>query len=262
MKILCYHHQQDQRFEALVSSLSDTDHEVGHAFGEIDNDAVLGYNPDIIIHNIPNVDKFPVQKRSFISININDLDMPNCFSFTKEDHKNFIPPFVILRDIDVDPKDKKKYKSDIVYFGSPLVFDKLLECILNNGFLHFKFFDHKIHNISGYCGVCDSSEYFKYYRNAGACIVKKGDTNRTRDIVVCGGNPVVYDGSNHEECRDKILDALNNGSKFNLDNFDKYEILKNSTVFDRASSIFNTIGLTKVSNDIIKVKNKKIGKFQ
>lgn len=262
MKILCYHHQEDQRFAALVSALNDTGYTIGHAVGEINHEAVLEYNPDIIIHNIPDADKFPSQNKSFISIGINDLDSPNCFSFTKNESKNYISPFVILKDIDVDEKDKRKYLSDIVYFGTPLVFNKLLEMILNDERINFKFFDHKIHNINGYCGVCNASEYNKFYTNAKVCLVRDGDINRLQDIVACGGNPVVYNNSNHEECMEQILNAMNNGSRFTVNGLDRDEILKTSTSFDRTAHIFKSIGLTKLSNDIIRVKNQKIGKYK
>jgi hypothetical protein len=251
MKILFYRYAQDPNFEAIITSINKTKHQFGYASGEVTQEAIANFAPDIIIHNIPNTEFFPI-KSNAISININDTDNKHSFSFTKPESKNYIGKFVYLRDCNVNENELEKYKSDVVYIGSPVVFGNVLDFLVNNN-INFKFFNHQPHNINGYCGMCSSEDYGKFYKNAKACIVTSGDDARLMDIVSCDGNPVVYN-NNADQCIEQILSAINENKKYTIDGYNKEDILKQHTSFDKAAQIFKTIGLSKISEEILKIK--------
>jgi len=251
MKILFYRASMDSNFESIISAISKTKHQCGYASGEINQQAIANFAPDIIIHNIPNAESFPIRNSS-ISININEIDHPHSFSFTNINSKNYIGRFVHLRDCNVHEKDLNKFKSDLLYIGTPSVFDDMLDFMVSAD-INFKFFNHQPHNINGYCGMCSADDYGKFYRHAKASIVKHGDDSRIMDIVVSDGNPIVYD-DNSKECIEKILLAIKENKRYTVDGYDKKDIIENHTSFDKAAQIFKTIGLNKISEEILKIK--------
>ena len=251
MKILFYRYSQDINFDAIVSVIARTKHQFGYLSGEVNQQQLAAFNPDLIIHNIPSVDKFPI-KNDAVSININETNNNNSFSFKNIDSTNYIGRFVHYKSILTE--DISKYKSDIIYIGSPSVFNELL-IFLTNGEFNFKFFTHQTHNINGYCGMCDANDYYRFYNNSKACIVNKNDIERLMDIVVAEGNPIVYDGSNVEECIEKIKNSIYSNIKYKVDGYDRDSIISKDTSFDRAAKIFRTIGMNKIADDIIKNKN-------
>lgn len=257
MKILCYRNSNDFYFESIISCLSKINNskfQVGYLSGEVNNKEINEFAPDVIIHNLPNVDKFP-SIHNAISININETDHSNSFSFNKEG-KNKLKPFVNLKDSTVLSKDVQKFTSDVVYIGSPSVFKSLCDFLTNpHNNIHFKFFTHVPHNINGYCGMCDSFDYFRLYKYSKACLAKKEDIQRIMDIVVSDGNPILFTGSNHDECVDLIKETIANNTKYSIEGYNKQDIIKNDTAFDRLAYIFKTVGLIKLSEEIIKTKN-------
>jgi len=263
MKILCYRGSADFYFESIISCLSHIKNDkfqVGYLSGEINAKMIAEFAPDVIIHNMQDVNVFPGQSKA-ISININETDGKNSFSFKKQGD-NFLKPFVTLKDVDVSDADKDKFTSDVLYIGSPSPFGDILSFLINpENKLVFKFFTHIPHNISGYCGMCDSADYLKFYNNAKVSLVKSDDTQRIMDISIADGNPVVFDGSNYDECIQLIKDAVLSDKKYTVPGYDKDDILKNDTSFDRTYQIFKTVGLNKFADEIIKSKkiqwNKK-----
>jgi hypothetical protein len=253
MKILFYKYSQDMNFDAIISVIAKTKHQFGYLAGEINQQQLIGFNPDLIIHNIPDIDKFPINTNA-VSININEVDNKNSFSFKNVNSKNYIGKFVHFKSTEINKNDLSKYQSDVIYIGSPSIFNSLLN-FLTSDEINFKFFTHQPHNINGYCGMCDISDYYKFYKYAKASIVNKDDAERIMDIVVADGNPIVYNGSNAEECIEKIKNAIHLNTKYQIDGYEKNDIISNHTSFDRASKIFKTIGMNKIAEDILKNKN-------
>lgn len=252
MRILVYRDSYDSRFESLVHAISKTKNTFGYSSGEIDETAVISFAPDLIIHNIPEVDKFPMSDA--ISININDADSTNSFSFKNTDSDNYIKPFVSLKDMSIDPSKKEMYISDVVYIGSPSSFNNVLGFLTNDKEdILFKFFSHQPHNINGYCGMCDSRDYLKFYKSARASITHSNDMNRIMDIVIADGNPIVYDGDS-EDCINRIRNAVFKNERYSVDGITKESIIDKDTVYDRASEIFKKIGLKQLSENILKEK--------
>lgn len=257
MKILQYIDSYDPRIEAIVQTLEATDYRVGYVT-ELDTKAIYEFEPDIVIHNIADVDRFPLDG-NFISINFNESE--NSFSFTNESSERYISPFVSLRPIEVDEKDINKYTSDIVYFGSPAPFDNTIDFIYQKK-LKFRFFHQQPHNIYGYCGMCSVDEYFKHYRHAKASIVANlNDMTRLQDIIVAGGNPVVFLGDK-DDFINRLEQAIHEDKKYTVDGMSKKDILDKNTAFDASAKIFETIGLNKIAKDIAKVKQSMIGKYK
>lgn len=255
MNILCYRYAQDSRFESILSVLSKVKYNVGYASGELSEKNIADFKPDVIVHNIPDAEKFPI-KNSAINININETNTDTSFSFKDEASENYIARFVDYKDCNVNDDQVNKYRSDLVYIGSPVSFNALLNLIHDhNRKIVFKFFNHKPHNIIGYCGMCDARDYFKFYRYAKGSIVEHNDMSRLMDIIVSDGNPIVYD-KNNEECMEKIISAVFNDKRYTIDGLSKKDIIENHTSFDRVAKIFKTVGLKKIAEEVM--KNKKI----
>lgn len=254
MRILCYRHSYDQNFESILGVISKIKTQIGYASGEINQENLISFSPDIIIHNIPDAETFPI-KSNAVSININETKNKNSFSFNDKSSSNYIGEFVHLRESTIDDSEIEKFSSDVLYIGTPSVFGTLLEYILNSD-INFKFFNHQPHNISGYCGMCNIQDYYKFYKHAKVCIAQKDDKLRIMDIVAAGGNPVIYDGSNTEDCIEKITNAISNNQKYAIEGYTKEDIISKDTSYDRVAKIFKTIGLNKLADEVI--RNKKI----
>lgn len=256
MKILCYRNKPDFYFESIISCLSkikNKQFKIGFLSGEINAKMISEFNPDVIIHNIENVDKFPVNK-NVVSININETDNENSFSFKKHG-PNFLKPFVTLKQSYVEPHEMPRYSSDVVFIGSPLVLGNLLPFLSNDAnSLNFKFFTHTPYNMSGYCGLCDSNDYFKFYRYANASLYTSLDAQRIMDIIIADGNPVLYDEKNIDKTISDIKMAVFENKKYSVDGMSKEDIINNETSFDRASQVFKIVGLNKLAQEIIKTK--------
>lgn len=255
MKILAYRHEVNFKFESLLHALSKTKYKIGYTKGEITKENIKEFNPDIILHNIPDTTSFPVENRA-VSINFNDTDAKNSFSLSNESLPNFIEPFVSLKKVSSDIIDPAKYDSDVMYIGSPSVFNRIVHFVTNpeNNIL-FKFFSNNFHNINGYCGLCRSDDYYKFYNRAKCSLVKEDDRSRIMDIIASDGNPIVYNGNNDDECIDKIKRSVKDGEKYSVDGYTKDDIINRHTSFDRLSSIFKTVGLNKISDEIMKQKS-------
>lgn len=256
MKILCYRGSSDFYFESIISCLSNIKSDrfkIGYLSGEINTKMISDFAPDVIIHNIEGVNKFPTSQNT-VSININETDGSNSFSFKKQG-KNFLKPFVNLKDIHINENEKVKFLSDVVYIGSPSQFGDILSFLIDkdSGIL-FKFFTHIPHNINGYCGMCDSADYFKFYNSSKASLVKHDDKQRLMDITISNGNPIVFNKENHKECIESIKEAVFNNKKYTVPGYDSGSIFNNDTSFDRAYQIFKTVGLNKFADEIIKTK--------
>lgn len=257
MKILCYRSVADFYFESIISCLShikSDKFQIGYLSGEINLKMVEDFAPDVVIHNLQDTDRFP-GNLNVISININETDGKNSFSF-KKNGPNYLKPFVTLKQIHVDENEINKFQSDVIYIGSPSAFGSVLSFLVNpNNNIRFKFFTHIPHNISGYAGMCDSVDYLRFYNNAKACIVKNDDTQRIMDILIANGNPVVFNGNNHDECIESIKAAVFNNKKYTVPGYSREDIIKMDTSFDRVHQIFKTVGLNKFAEEIIKTKN-------
>lgn len=255
MKILFYRHSYNVDFESIINAISKTKNSFGYLSGEINSEAIQQFNPDIILHNIPEASSFPIKSKA-ISININETNNENSFSLTNPTHQNFIRPFVSLKNIVENDDEKLKFICDVVYIGSPLVFGRIIDFLMDeNSNLKFKFFTHQLHNINGYCGMCDAKDYLSFYNNAKCSLVKKDDIRRIMDIVISDGNPIVFNDNNAEECIDQIKNSVYNNARYSIDGFSKENIFNNDTAYDRASYIFKTVGLKKIAENILAKKD-------
>lgn len=255
MKILFYRYNHDSNFESIISVIAETKHQFGFASGEVNKESVTGFAPDIIIHNIPNAESFPIKNKA-VSININETNNKYSFSFVNDKSNNYIGKFFHLKDNKVSDKDIEKYSSDIIYIGSPIIFGDLLAYITKLD-CQFKFFTHEPHNINGYCGMCNTEDYSKFYRYSKACLVREEDDVRIMDIVASDGNPIVHTKYNTQSCKDQINYAMQ-GKKNTIEKFNKESILSDNTSYDRASKLFKTIGLNKISEEILKNKRYRL----
>jgi hypothetical protein len=241
MKILIYTHKPNFIFNNLVQPLiniGNNNYIVGHAAGQISEDDIKNFSPDIIIHNIEGVKDFPVDGLSCISIPINEQDCR-------------LESFVTLDEF--ESNNPKKYESDAVYIGDPSVFGDNLFKLSHADFL-FKFLHPKPAFICGYAGACNLKDRLKFYRYSKACIITPEDNGRKFDILYAGGNPVIND----ENLIENIQAAIN-GKKFTVD-IDREEVLNNHTNYDMIRQIFKTVGLTKIAKDIESAKLSKLRK--
>lgn len=259
MKILIYKNSSDFNFDSIVDVLSQTKYQIGYMSGDIDTEAISKFNPDLIIHNIPDIDSFPSQNNA-ISININETDHDRSFSFTNKKSKNYLEAFVSLKDTSTTQDDLPKFKTDVVYIGSPFVFNPVLKMIEEYRMdIKFKFFSLQPHNVKWYCGTCNGKDYFRFYKHAKCSIVQENDTHRIMDIIAADGNPVIYQNGKPEECFNQILDAVfHNKSMPRI--YNRNDIITNHTSFDRTAHIFKTIGLNKISKNILSIKESNWNK--
>jgi hypothetical protein len=252
MKILFYRNSYNPLFESIIYTITKTKSKFGFLSGSINKESIEKFGPDIIMHNIPDRTDFPIENNA-ISIAFNEIESKNSFSFNNEKSENYIKPFVSLKSS--DHKEEKKYCSDIVYVGSPMIFQSILDFLVDpKNKIQFKFFSPQPHNVNGYCGVCDNREYFKYYKSSKGCIVEKKDIIRQMDIVISDGNPIIFEKNKSDEAINKIKEAVFEGKKFTIEGLSKDEIFEKHTAFDRASEIFKKIGLKKFSQEIINSK--------
>lgn len=253
MKILCYRNTYDHNFESMISILSKTKYKVGYLHGQIDEKSFSEFSPDIILHNLENVTSFPMKTKA-ISININETESDRSFSTKNSLAKNYIKPFVVFKETEVEEKHVNKFKSDVIYIGSPFVFKREIVGFLSSSYeIKFKFFDDKPAILSGYCGVCEPKDYFKFYKFSKASLVAVGDNKRLMDIVVADGNPVLID-SDIDGSIDRIKDAVLHGKKYKIPNFSKENILENETVYDRVAEIFSKVGLAQIAKEVKTIK--------
>lgn len=256
MKILAYKSEVDFNFDAIVRCIAETKYEIGYMSQKVDEKAINEFAPDIIIHNIKDIAKFPI-KNNIISINLNETSADNSFSFKNVESKNYLRPFVSIKNLHIEPNQEDFFKSDLVYIGSPIIFKEVLQflCQEDSG-INFKFFSDRTHNIRGYCGMCNAEDYLKFYNKAKASLVHHRDINRIMDIIISDGNPIVYEDP--KKCINDIKDALDKNKKFTVDGYSKKEILQNNTSYDRAAEIFTKIGLKKVAEELLRNKNLKL----
>lgn len=240
MNILVYLTKPNYRYESLIEPIRHTGQNVGFVTGDLNKEDFYRFNPDIVIHDIPNVDRFPADGK-FVSINLNETKSTNSFSIM-EGSANYIEPFAVLR---TDAEYLNKYSSDLLYIGDPTVFGDILPELINR---NLKILHNTTIPIMGYSGLC-GNDYHKFYKHAKISIVHKdSDLYRIRDILVAGGIPVVYNDSKD------FLERID--MKIPFDKESRESVVKSHTNYDRASFIFRKIGLEKMSKMIAQAKDK------
>ena len=259
MKILFYLSEQDVRLHDFIKCLQRTDHMIGVMSQEINQEQIQQFEPDIIIHNLQGVTSFPISSKA-VSININESEGDNCFSFENKKSKNFLDSFVTNRNNTLDKDMLDKFQSDILYMGNIADFGQTFRTFIkNNNDIILKFFTPQLNNLVGYCGMLDINHYGKYYKHAKASIVFAEDTARIKDIIVSDGNPVTFDTNKTEEFTGNLNEAIKNNKRFSIDGMDKRSIINDHTCYDRIAQMFKTVGLNKIVDDIMKQKRKDWG---
>lgn len=259
MKILFYISEQDVRLHEFIKCLQQTDHVVGVMGQEINQQQIEQFGPDIIIHNLQGVTSFPISSKA-VSININESEGENCFSFENKKSENFLDSFVTNRNNTFDKDMLNKFQSDILYMGNIADFGHTFRTFIkNNNDIILKFFTPQLNNLVGYCGILDINHYGKYYKHAKASIVFAEDAARIKDIIVSDGNPVMFDIEKKEKFITDLTEAVKNNKRFSIDGMTKESIINNDTSYDRVAKIFKTVGLNKIVSDIMKQKRKDWG---
>lgn len=255
MKILFYSNDRDYRYNSLMNILKglNENYSVGFCDSNITKEDIRGFMPDLIIHNIPEISKFPYDGKSFLSININESTSETSFSFKNTQSKNYIAPYCGL-----SGWNKKlysdKYSSKSVYIGNPSVFQKSLPRLISDEDIGFKFLCETPMNILGYSGACLPYEGYLFYHGSKASLVMNGDGYRYRDIVMADGNPVAYFGDDDRFIYD-IKQAIAGKS---VDPSVKENVLFEHTDYDRLIGMFNKVGLKKIASNVKELKTRKI----
>lgn len=239
MKILTYATSINEfKMRSIINILYSMKYEIAAMHTEIDEDEIKKYNPDIIIHNVPNTEKI-IDNKS-VQINISTLDMD----------------FIVHRPSDVLPIDKDKFSSDIVFFGNMQDFGKKIFRHISKNRYKLKFFHPEPVNIYGYCGLCGQNDYYRFYKNAKASISHINDLMRIKDILAAGGNPVILAPNKDDEFIDNIELAIKENKKFNVANMNRRDIINKDTAHDRLATIFNNAGLKRLAKEIIENKRE------
>lgn len=254
MKILFYSNDRDFKYNSFMNILKSLggQYTVGFCEGTISQEDLHGFKPDVIIHNKPDIVKFPYAG-SFISININESNSETSFSLKNPQSKNYIEPCCGL-----SMWDKKlysdKYTSTSVYIGNPSVFRKALPLIVAREDIGFKFLCETPISVLGYSGTCKPNEAYLFYHGSKASLVMNGDDYRYRDIIMTDGNPVVYFGDDGQFIEDIERAISKKVVKQDL----KEYILSEHTDYDRLITIFSEVGLKKIAGSIRELKIRKI----
>lgn len=251
MNILLLTERQDTFFHLLLQSLNRLDINIGHAPISIDPKEMEHFNPDIIIHN----SQGEVQHKHALVIGINDIGDKNNFSLTNKNSPNYIKPFIVESNDDLEDE---RYKSDVVYVGNPSL---LPDCVSNLGDdVVFKIINNQPAPISNYCGACSFDRYKKFFKMSKCCLLNESESStdiysfKLLDILYSGGNPLLYNNDNDQLMSD-LKDAIN-GKSFRDNFMSRDEIVKNHTNKNRMSEIFSKNGLSKLSQMVLTKKDK------
>lgn len=222
---------------------------MGFSNGAVDAQEVANFQPDLILHNIPNIVGFPFYDKC-IAINFNETDSDNSFSFTNKSSDNYIESFVCIdRKIDYD----EKYSSDVAYIGNPTVFGPALAHLINSDVFTFKSFSGQPVNIPCYVGSVKFDNFPAVYNLAKVSVCLNSDNERIRDIVAFGGNPVVFNGD-VEDFIQRVIEGVR-GKRFTVQGYNREKILSKDTNFDRMSSILEKTGFSQTSSILQQQKN-------
>lgn len=242
MKILINQKTYSEKFVSITNALYTIKNlTIGHANGQLDEESLISFAPDLVIHNDQDsIDKF--RKYKFIQLYLfenNPNDQVPSFNI------GTIGPVVditILNNI----KKHERFKSDIVLFSNPSLFDNE---ILFYSSLNFslKIFSDRPIRMPQYCGTVRRDEHSSYYLGAKASPWSfREDMSRLYEIVASDGKPVIYNGdaSNFHNDINKRMSGI--------DIF--YDIPDKKTILDKFS---NRTCLNKIlrSNKLNKLAN-------
>ena len=254
MKILMLTGANDMFYHIFLESLNNIDATVGHSSIDISESEIAEFDPDVIIHNSDNVDS--VNYKNVVTIGINNIDSPHCFSFRDKSVQNFIEPFIKLQDQDLHDD---RYKSDMVYVGSPSLLPDCVSKFQNDEDINFKIIHNEPIPITNYCGACQFDSYKKFFKMSRCSLVNKPRQEeptisfKLLDILYSGGNPVIH--NTDEQFINDIRDAVN-GKSFRGDFLSTDEIEASYTNHDRMSDILLKTGLNKLSKMVLDSKGK------
>jgi hypothetical protein len=254
MKILMLTDESDMFYHILLEALNNIDATVGHSSMDISDSDISQFDPDVIIHNSEKTDV--VKYKDAISIGVNEIDSPSCFSYRNESSKNYIEPFIRITDQDLHDV---RYKSDIVYVGSPSLLPDCVSEFQSDSSINFKIIHNTNIPITNYCGACQFENYKKFFNMSKCVLVNKPSPEESKlsfkllDVIYSGGNPVIHDSD--DKFVEDIRDALD-GKSFRGDFISKAEIEERYTNYDRMSDILLKIGLNKLSKMVLESKGK------
>lgn len=245
MKILIYQALDDPRFKSITSTLNSVrDVVIGSCDESVSEKDIKSFNPDVIIHNIP--DKSKIFDKESIAINNSG------YSFDKVGEK-YLAPFVALQ----NKRDLSDiYISDVCFVGDVMdVFGHEINYVVQNNRISKLFFYHKPLQYRGYAGHCDRYRYHDLYAQSKASLVASPeDSYRILDILYAGGNPVIYENS--EQFNNDIHKAVFNNESLIADKEkERSNIFNNHTNFDRMSTVLKDFGLTSLAGKLLDVKN-------
>lgn len=204
MKILLNQLQYSDKFVCLTNALyKGQNMQIGSSMGQIDDESIIGFKPDIVIHNNPELLN-RLQSNNIIQIFLHHSTPITQLPSIDLDK---IGPCIDISMFDkVEVKDR--FKCDIVVLGDISVFDQEL-LVYAAGDYKIKIFHTKPMNIPYYCGTIPKSDYGSAYLSAKICPVsKKEDQSRLYEIAKAGGKYVLYDPQNKEDFHKKMKAGL------------------------------------------------------
>lgn len=229
-------------FNRLASCLENSQHQVLFSSQENSSDTkptediVKRINPDAVIFN----KKTQLRASSTRSLY---LDVSK------------IEPFAYL------PQSKHRessplYLCDVVYIGNPTAFGDGLKVLTESEFV-FKFFEKKPAFVSGYCGSLDGASVGQdvIVRSAKAAVTMPSDKYRLLNIIVSGGNPVVF--QNPEQFRQDIEKAIS-GVRF-FGGISRHDVIKDHTSHDRMIEFLKRVRLDSMLSTVIENKKRAWG---
>lgn len=256
MKILILTDKNDMFYHTLVESLNNIEATVGHATIDIQEPDMEEFDPDLIIHNSESLDV--VNYKNAVSVGINEVSSPNCFSYRDESSENYLKPFIKLSNEELNDV---RYKSDMVYVGSPSLLPDCVSKFQIDPDIDFKIIHNNSIPITNYCGACRFENYKKFFKMSKCTLINKVAPEESTlsfkllDVLHSGGNPVIH--KEDEQFINDIYEALN-GKSFRDELLSIEEIESSYTNHDRMSEVLAKVGLNKLSGMVLESKGKTI----
>jgi hypothetical protein len=248
MKLLINRVNYSEKFICLTNALQNLQGiTVGSSANQLNEEAVLSFKPDIVIHNslesVPLYEKFKVIQ-IFVSDQKVDVDTPYTIDLSE------IGPCIDLSLFN-NVKTYDKYKCDMVFFGDISVFDQeLLKYLTPEHSL--RIFNGPILSCLHYCGNLPRHMFASAYHSAFCCPFSiKEDRSRLHEIVKAGGLPVIYDpvdpNTFHNEI-DRVLYDAKKGARVPYKAIVSKEELEASYNTNKMRNVLKKLGLNKLAN--------------
>lgn len=201
MKILICQEKYSEKFIALTNCLNSLrDISVATMNKGIDNEALISYKPDVVIHNSPFlVDRLNGLK--LLQIYIHENVPMSC----RQIDLSTLGP-IVDRELLKNVRLEQKYVCDVSYIGDPT---RHLVDILKYNDLCLRVFNDKPITIPEYCGHLNRFSFPSVYKSSLISLYSVyEDMGKLYEILLSGGNPVVVDDMNSQKFHNDMKLAL------------------------------------------------------